>query len=108
MIPRREDPVLTSARREAWLVFLIWLAACVYTVGFSYRYGYERDADTLTYVLGFPDWVFWGVITPWSVCTLLCFVVAYFVIADDDLGEAREEEALTPTGEQPKQGAEHA
>ena len=105
---RREDPVLTSSRREAWLVFLIWLVACCYTVGFSYRYGYERDADTLTYVLGFPDWVFWGVITPWSVCTLLCFVMAQFVITDDDLGEEREEEALTPTGVEPKQGAEHA
>jgi uncharacterized membrane protein YhdT len=91
---RREDPVLTSARREALLVFAIWLAACVYSVGFCYRFGYWRDAATLTYVLGFPDWVFWGVIVPWALCTGLCFVLSYFVIRDDDLGEEQAEEEL--------------
>jgi Protein of unknown function (DUF997) len=108
MTVRREDPVLTSSRREAWLVFLIWLVACVYSIGVCYRFGYNRDAATLTYVLGFPDWIFWGVVMPWTICTLLCFVMAYFVITDDDLGEAREEEALTHSCAEPKQGAEHA
>lgn len=104
MTVRRDDPVLISARREAWLVFLIWLVACVYSIGVSYRLGYGRDVTTLTYVLGFPDWIFWGVITPWSVCTLLCFVMAYFVITDDDLGEEQAEESLTLSGGEPKQG----
>jgi hypothetical protein len=91
---RLEDPVLRSARREALLVFAIWLAACVYSVGFCYRFGYGRDAATLTYVLGFPDWVFWGIVVPWSVCTALSFVLTYFVIADEDLGEEQAEEQL--------------
>jgi Protein of unknown function (DUF997) len=94
MLVRREDPVLTSSRREAWLVFGIWLLACLYSIGVCYRLGYGRDADTLTYLLGFPDWIFWGVVTPWTVCTAICFVMAYFVITDDDLGEVREEESL--------------
>ena len=89
-----EDPVLTSARREALLVFSIWLAACVYSVSVCYRLGYGRDAATLTYVLGFPDWVFWGVVLPWTVCTGLSFVLSYFVIVDEDLGEVRAEEQL--------------
>ena len=94
MTVRREDPVLTSSRREALLVFFIWLIACVYTIGVSYRLGYGRDADTLTYVLGFPDWIFWGVITPWTVCTVLCFIVPYYVIKDEDLGEECTEESF--------------
>jgi len=94
MTVRREDPVLTSSRREACLVFLIWLAACIYTVGVCYRFGYNRDVATLTYVLGFPDWIFWGVVTPWTVCTGLCFIVPYYVITDEDLGEERTEESL--------------
>jgi hypothetical protein len=92
---RLEDPVLASARREALLVFAIWLGACVWSLAVCYRYGYERDAATLTYVVGFPDWIFWGVVAPWSVCTLLCFVLAYFVIADEDLGEEQAEQELT-------------
>ena len=88
----REDPVLHSARREALLVFAIWLAACVYSIAVCYRLGYGRDATALTYVLGFPDWVFWGIITPWSVCTLLSFVLSYWLIKDEDLGEEQAEE----------------
>jgi len=89
-----EDPVLTSARREALLVFVIWLTACVYSVGVCYSFGYGRDAKALTYVLGFPDWVFWGLVVPWTVCTLLCFVLSNFVITDEDLGEEQAEEQL--------------
>lgn len=108
MTVRREDPVLTSARREALLVLAIWLAACVYSVGYSYAYGYGRDAATLQYVLGFPDWVFWGVIVPWTVCTALCFLLSYFVIADKDLGEEQAEEDLAGAGGGQTREAEHA
>jgi hypothetical protein len=94
MSVRIEDPVLTSARREALLVLAIWLVACVYTIGVCYWLGYGRDAATLTYVLGFPNWIFWGLIVPWSVCTALCFVVPRYVITDEDLGAEQDEEAL--------------
>ena len=98
-----EDPVLSNSRREALLTFAIWLGACVYSITVCYRLGYWRDADKLTYVLGFPDWVFWGVILPWSVCTGLCFWMAYFYISDDDLGQEQVEEQLGSPAE-----AEHA
>jgi hypothetical protein len=94
MKQRLEDPVLRSARREAVVVFAIWMAACVYSIGVCYRLGYGRDVATLTYVFGFPDWIFWGVIVPWTVCTGLCFVVPRFVITDEDLGEEQAEEQL--------------
>ena len=94
MKTRLEDPVLTSARREALLVFAIWLAACVYSIGVCYRLGYWRDVATLTYVFGFPDWVFWGVVVPWTVCTALSLVLSSFVITDDPLGEEQAEEDL--------------
>jgi hypothetical protein len=89
---RPEDPVLTSARREALLALAIWLVACVYSISACYQMGYGRDAATLTYVLGMPDWIFWGVFAPWTVCTLLSFCLSDFVIRDEDLGEQRAEE----------------
>lgn len=91
---RHEDPVLTSARREALLVFAIWLSACVYSISVCYRLGYGRDAATLTYIFGFPDWIFWGVVVPWSTCTALSLALSYFVITDEDLGEVQAEEQL--------------
>ena len=94
MKQRTEDPVLRSSRREALLVLSVWLAACLYTVGYCYAFGFGREAESITYVLGFPDWVFWGIIAPWSVCTAICFVLAYFVIRDEDLGEEQVESDL--------------
>jgi hypothetical protein len=94
MEQRREDPLLTSARREALLVFVIWLVACAYSVGVCYGLGYHRDVATLTFVLGFPDWIFWGIVAPWTVCTGLSFVLSYFLIADEDLGREQEEEQI--------------
>ena len=95
MIQRREDPVLTNARREAVLVIAIWVVACAYSIGVCYRFGYGRDASTLMYVLGFPDWIFWGVVVPWTACTALSLLMSYFVIRDDDLGEEQTEEQLS-------------
>ena len=91
---RREDPVLTSARREAAVVLGIWLVACVWSIATCHWLGYGRDAASLTYVFGFPDWIFWGIIVPWTACTALCFVVPRFVITDEDLGEEQAEEAI--------------
>ena len=103
MSQRQEDPLLISARREAVLVFFIWLFACLYSVGVCYRWGYERDVATLTYVLGFPDWIFWGIVTPWTVCTGLSFLLSWFLIADEDLGREQEEEQISQAPE-----ADHA
>lgn len=91
---RPEDPVLKSSRREAIVVFLIWLVACVYTVGYCYRFGYHREPDSLRYVAGLPDWVFWGILVPWTLCSLTSFWVSNFLIADDDLGAVEAEAEL--------------
>jgi hypothetical protein len=115
MKQRPEDPVLRSARREALIVFSIWLAACIYTVGFCARFGYERDPATLTFVFGIPDWVFYGIFLPWTVCTILSFIVSNFVIRDEDLGEEQAEETLSSTltpalshGERERKRGDHA
>jgi hypothetical protein len=108
MSRRPEDPVLKSSRREAVLVLLIWLVACVYTVGYCYAFGYHRDVATIEYVLGFPDWVFWGIIAPWTVCTALCFLLTYFVIQDDDLGREQAESDLGSLEDALEGEGEHA
>ncbi|MEX2176930.1 MAG: DUF997 family protein [Pirellulaceae bacterium] len=91
---RAEDPVLVSSRREAVVVLLIWLAACIYTVTYCYQHGYGRDVDSLRFVAGIPDWVFYGIVVPWTICTLLSFWVSNFLIKDQDLGEEQPEAEL--------------
>lgn len=94
MPQRAEDPVLVSSRREAIVVLVIWATACAYTLGYCAAFGYDREAGTLRFVWGIPDWVFWGILVPWVTCSVLSFWVANFVIQDDDLGAEQAEAQL--------------
>jgi hypothetical protein len=82
------DPVVRSGYREAITTLAVWLAATVYSVTYCTLNGYKRPAESLTFVLWFPDWVFWGLILPWLVCTLVSIYIALFVIEDDPLASA--------------------
>ena len=90
MPAREEDPVLRSARREAIVVFCIWLAAFSYTIPYCYTHGYNRSIESLTFVLGFPDWVFWGIVAPWFVCLAVSLLFGALFMRDEDLGEELE------------------
>jgi hypothetical protein len=87
----QDDPVLVSARREALLVFFIWVAALSYTITYCYTQGYNRPLESLTFVFGIPDWVFWGIIVPWMVCLLASWIFSYVLMTDADLGAENED-----------------
>lgn len=93
-----EDPVVRSGRREALLSAAIWCVAAAYTVGYCGLYGYGRTAEDLRFVLGIPDWVFWGIVAPWSVCLALGIWFSYAFMTDADL---RGEESVAEEGELP-------
>lgn len=82
------------------VVLAIWLVAAIWSIGYSYIYGYlsgpraPQSLDDVTFVLGFPHWVFWGVILPWVACAFISLLVSWFVIRDDDLGVDPDEEEL--------------
>jgi hypothetical protein len=85
----REDPVVRSARREAAFAICLWALALVYTVSVCYAWGYERRLEEMTFVLWFPDWVFWGVVVPWCVCIAVSTWFAFRSMGDEALGEER-------------------
>lgn len=86
-----EDPIVTSSRREALTFFVLWGATLAYTIGYCYTHGYNRELDPsldgMTFILGWPDWVFYGVVVPWLVCTAISVVFATIVMRDAPLGE---------------------
>ena len=82
-----EDPVVRSSRREALITGATFLAALAWTIGYCSIYGYGRKADeTLKFVLGMPDWVFWGVVFPWGASALFSTYFGTRVMGDEDLG----------------------
>jgi hypothetical protein len=87
MTPPAEDRVVRSGRKEALVVLCVWLAAMLYTIGYCYLNGYHRSIESLTFVLGFPDWVFWGIVVPWVACVAFSIYFGATFITDDDLGQ---------------------
>ena len=90
--------LLRSARREAALSLLVWLCALVYSVGYCTYFGYGRPANELTFVFGFPDWVFYGIVVPWGVCYLVSALFAFVIIQDAPLVEDSPEVELGGDG----------
>src|SRR6185312_10274448 len=82
MKPPSPPPVLPSAWREAMMVFAIWGAAGTWCVMYAALYGYNRTTADLTFVLGFPDWIFWGLVVPWVTCVVISAIVSQFLMRD--------------------------
>jgi hypothetical protein len=94
-----EDIVVKSARREAALALGMWLVAMLYTVTYCYLRGYGRGIDSLSFVLWFPDWVFWGIVVPWVICVLGSIVFAYRIMGGEPLGEEADADTALLPGE---------
>lgn len=91
MAHKNEDPVVTHSRHEALGVLAAWLIAMTYTVTYCYVNGYDRSAADLKFVLGFPDWFFYGLVVPWTICLALSWWYAFIFMKDADLGDDRDE-----------------
>lgn len=82
------NSLLPSARRELLVSAGVWLIALVWSVGYCAKYGYDLQPEDLKFVLGFPDWIFYGVVLPWWLCTLISGAFAFGFMQDADLGES--------------------
>lgn len=86
------DPVFLHSRREAVVIFFIWVAAIVWVVPFCLFYGYGGNVDpsSISMIMGVPTWLFWGIFLPWLLADALTIWFCFFYMKDDDLGEAHE------------------
>lgn len=113
--PKTSDPVFRNSLRESIFLLLLWLACCLYTVTYCYLAGYlvhephpnatgpsignlvgpltafDRYPQSLTTPLGLgvPDWVFFGVITPWVVAVAITVLYCLYFFVEDDLSPSK-------------------
>lgn len=121
--PDSSRQLIRNARREAWIVFWVWAAALLWTVGWYHLFGSQHDEASFAVrlglaeagrvvqpklVLGFPDWVFWGIILPWLACSVFTVWFGMKGVADADLGaEAPSPQSPLPEGEGHSGGGRH-
>jgi hypothetical protein len=90
-----EDPLIRHARREALAIALVAVLATTCSVGYCTLFGYGRAGEPVRFVLGFPAWVFWGIVVPWGVCVVIAGGFSWWFMSDDELGAQREDEDET-------------
>jgi hypothetical protein len=87
------DPVFVNSRREAGVIFLIWLVALFWAVPFCYVTGYIGNyaPESFSTTWGIPTWLFWGIAVPWLVADLITTWFCFRYMKDDDLGQSAAE-----------------
>lgn len=94
--PIEYDSVFLNSRREAIVIFGVWLAALLWAVPYCYFNGYLGDdgsgfdLSTFSTTWGIPSWLFWGILVPWIVADIFTTWFCFCFMKDDDLGEAHE------------------
>ena len=68
-----ETRSLHQSRRELWLILLAWLGCAIWVIGYCWANGYNLAPEEVSTVLGFPGWVFWGVVVPWMIANAFTF-----------------------------------
>ena len=89
------DPVFIHSRREAIIIFCVWLTGLIWAVPFCYFNGYVRELDPGTFktIWGIPSWLFWGIFVPWIAADIFTTWFCFCYMEDDDLGAAAPEES---------------
>jgi hypothetical protein len=64
----------------------VWLGCLLWSTIAALLGGYGRDPDDIGLILGFPDWIFWGIVLPWALCLSFSVWFCFWFMADDDLG----------------------
>ena len=92
----RLAPSLVGTASEAILCGVVFVAAMTYTLVTCTRMVTTAIPGVpMVAVFGFPDWVFWGIVVPWGVCTVISAAVQLAIMQDHDFEEAA---ALRPWG----------
>jgi hypothetical protein len=83
------DPVFLQARKEAVIIFTVWVLCLLWTIPYCYFNGFvdEAAAAEVSTVLGVPSWAFWGIGAPWILADVFTIWFCLFYMRDADLGE---------------------
>ncbi|MUL41111.1 DUF997 family protein [Streptomonospora sp. PA3] len=77
-----EDPRYRTATRELAIALAYWVAFTVAVTATAWLLGGGKEADELTFVLGFPAWFFWSVPVVAFAFSGIAFVLVHRYFTD--------------------------
>ena len=60
------------------------LGCALWVIGYCSLNAYDLAPEEVATLLGFPDWVFWGVVTPWMVANGFTFWFCLRALKNDE------------------------
>lgn len=83
--PAKSTSTSNNRYPEAFWSVVFFMVACVGVLVTCQLMGDKENRDPMqtTIILGFPDWIFWGIVVPWISCTIVTIFFAFWVIPDD-------------------------
>ena len=79
-----ETSSLHQSRRELCLILMAWLGCTLWVIGYCWANGYDLAPEEVSIVLGFPSWVFWGVVAPWMSANAFTFWFCLGFLKNDE------------------------
>ncbi|MET3699799.1 uncharacterized membrane protein YhdT [Bacillus oleivorans] len=74
-----EDKRFAQCTKEMWATIGLFVINILLVGGVSLLIGFNKTADSMSYILGFPAWFFWGgIIGTLIFCILPYFMIKYF------------------------------
>ena len=84
-----ETRSLHQSRRELWLILMARLGFAIWVISYFSINGDNLSPEEVSTVLGFPNWVFRGVVLPWMIANIFTFWFCLrFLKNDEDEEEA--------------------
>ena len=90
------DPVYRNSLREFRIILSVWASCLVWSVGYSWTYGYGEPTEPLSITMGMPSWAFWGVLFPWLLATTFSVLFGLLYMTDDPLDPCEQETPDVP------------
>ena len=97
-------PTFVHSRREAIVIFGLWVACLLWVVPYCYINGFSDavDPNNLKTTWGMPSWVVGGIIAPWLVADVFTIWFCFFYMQEDDLNAPGEEDDAATEGGSPQ------
>mgnify|MGYP001232121612 CR=1 FL=1 len=85
-----EDSRFAQCTKEMWASIWLFVINILLVGGVSLLIGLNKSAESMSYVLGFPAWFFWGGIIGTAVFCILPYFMVKFIYKDMSI-EAEDE-----------------
>ncbi len=75
---------IRQSRREFAGILITWGVFMIWVIGYASARAYPDDPSAMPLLLGFPQWIVWGIALPWLAATLVTIFFSLRIMKDHE------------------------